>query len=171
MIKFENGDVTKAVPDEGNILLIPHVVNSHGIMGSGVAWALMNRWIEVHDNYVKWFNRNIYNDKLRGGSFYFDLGEIQLVPVEENIIVVNMVAQKFGEDKILGRNIPPIRIAALEECIERVSDFIERNKDQSFEIAAPKFGSLRAGGDWDKDIFPLIKKHWDWYKVTIYEYN
>lgn len=171
MIKYVSGNVLDAVPDDGNILLIPHVVNSHGIMGSGVAWALMNKWERVHNDYSNWYKRNLYYENLLNRTVYFDLGEIQFVPVESNKFVINMVAQKFGEDNILGRNIPPIRIAALEECIERVADFIERNKDQSFEIAAPKFGSLRAGGDWDKDIFPLIKKHWDWYKVTIYEYS
>ena len=160
-IEFIKGDVTKVFPNEKKI--IPHVVNSQGIMGSGVAYGLYQKWSQVKTDYEYWYNKKSDDFK------HFDLGEIQIVQVNRNTIVINMIAQKLGTDRICGEQIPPIRLWALKECIMRVKDFILDFPE--YKIVAPKFGSLRAGGDFNRDILPMIEKYWGDFDVTICEFE
>lgn len=156
MFKVVKGDVTKVFPNENKV--IPHIVNSHGIMGSGVAYGLYQKWPKVKYEYYTWYD-----------TVDFDLGEIQPLKVNENTYVINMVAQKLGIEVICGKVVPPIRLWALKECLLRVVDFMDDHPE--YKIVAPKFGSLRSGGDWDKDIYPMIEKYWEGFDVTICEYE
>lgn len=167
MIKYIRGDVTKVFPNEKKI--IPHIVNSHGIMGSGVAYGLYQRWPKVKQNYEYWYANKFHSCKSSLKSIAFDLGEIQIVDVDDNTVVINMIAQKLGYDLIDGKQVPPIRLWALKECLMRVFDFAIVYSD--YKIVAPKFGSLRAGANWDKDIVPMIEKYWENLDVTICEYE
>jgi hypothetical protein len=167
-IEFIKGDVTKVFPNEKKI--IPHVVNSHGIMATGVAYGLYSKWPKVKEQYNYWYeNRYHHPRKISDDAIVFDLGENQAVYVDQNTIVINMVAQKLGTNLICGIQVPPIRLWALKECIMKVRDFMMVNED--YKIVAPKFGSLRAGGCFDRDILPMIEKYWGDFDVTICEFE
>lgn len=161
-IKYVAGNIIDLIHDADKAnekIIVPHIVNSHGIMGSGVAKALYDAFPIVKSQYVHFF-------KTDPG---FDLGEVQFVQCKENIRVANMIAQKFGTKIINGETIPPIRYWALKECMKIVKDHLQRWPQ--YRIIAPEFGSLRAGGDFTGVIIPMINNIWDNLDVTICTYK
>ena len=150
-LKFINGDVREPIGESNKVIC--HIVNDQGLMGSGVARSLFEKWPRVREVYLKW-----YNAKLD-----FGLGKTILVRCEDDILVANMVAQHMvGVDE---NGNPPIRYDALIECL--------RGLPQMYSIHIPyKMGADRAGGDWDiieKIIInELCSKDID---VTIYKWN
>lgn len=168
------GDVT-CVKKNG-IQILCHVSNSIGIHGSGVVVALAQNLPLSMKSYEKWYENRNYNCKYRNEKIPFELGEVQFVDTGINdIIVANCVAQKGpGRYKVLnGESIPPIRLWSLKECMIEVADLAKEliSRDKQVTIIGPKFGSLRAGGDWNKDIVPLINEVWSDLNVVIYEYQ
>src|SRR5690606_11074838 len=84
------------------------------------------------------------------------LGEVQFVKVSDNVIIANMVGQSgVIETSMGGKSFKPIRYTALAKCMEEVFNYISQNviyprydrEGYSWSIHAPKFGSLRAGGN------------------------
>ena len=152
---------------DSEIVIIPHIVNTLGIMGAGVALGLKNKWKEVYDSYK--YSLTVYYNK--GNS----LGTISIADVEDDIFVFNMVAQN-GLKSI--NNPKPIKYLALIKCMEEVVISIEimktkiPYKDKKFVIHSPKFGNLRAGGNFSF-ILELIEEIWidKGYDVVIYEYR
>jgi O-acetyl-ADP-ribose deacetylase (regulator of RNase III) len=139
-LKYVEGDVTKPIGE--GIKLICHIVNDQGLMGSGVARSLFQKWGKVRTRYIDW-----YENSKSGERVDFDLGSIQLVNVEPDIAVFNMVAQHMvGRDE---KGYPPIRYDALINCLRDVAQFIASSYiKQSIHIPY-KMGADRAGGDWD----------------------
>ena len=80
------------------------------------------------------------------------LGVIQSVPVEDDITIINMVAQ---HDIKSIDNVPPIRYESLEVCLSTVYKLAY---EQKYSIHMPRIGAVRSGGDWDK-IEKIIKKY------------
>jgi len=153
MIKYVNGDVTEPI-GEGRKLII-QCVNNLGIMGAGVARAIMIKWPIVREKYVKWSKKDD-----------FILGNIQTVSVEPKIVVVNMIGQHgvgFSD------GVAPIRYDAIEECLEKV---IELANKYNASIHAPRFGAGLAGGDWNI-IENILKTKLEntAIEVTIYDYE
>ena len=159
MLAYMQGNVTEVNPVNKPII-IPHIVNDIGAMGSGVARALYEKWPLVRSQYMEWSQDS-----------EFKLGKTQIINVEKDIYVANMVAQ---HSLISKDNPTPIKYDALEQCMEDVNFYANildtEDKQRVCEICAPKFGSLRAGGDWNK-IEKLINNVWKDLDVTIYEYS
>ena len=131
-IKYINGDVR--CPSQNGYKLIIHCCNDIGAMGAGVALSIAKKWPIVKQAYRNW-----HKDQPQS----FKLGEIQRVPVEEDISVVNMIGQHgigFKDGK------PPIRYEAIRECLKKVCNIC---KKFNCSVHAPKFGSDLAGGNWD----------------------
>lgn len=168
MIHYVKGDVTN--PNIDGLKILPHIVNSRGIMGSGVAYGIAKRWPHVKEEYEDWYQKHLYTNSYDDTPNSFDLGENQFVIASDNTIVVNMLAQKLGTQFIGGKSVPPIRLWALRECIMKVADFCNSLQTE-FTLTCPKFGSLRAGGDFNKDILPIIKDYLIDFNVTIFEYQ
>lgn len=148
---YKQGDVTN--PTESGNLFIIHCCNDIPCMGSGVALALMNKWPQVREEYMKWgeygqsYDKSWVSDKFR-------LGEIQILDVKELDddsfwCVVNMIGQR---DVCYFEDMPPIRYEAIKECLWKIRRTIEgwRDNEGPINIVAPKFGSHLAGGDWNK---------------------
>lgn len=75
------------------------------------------------------------------------LGNVQIVPVEDDITVINMIAQHDVRPmNINGVIVPPIRYDALLECLKKIN---EEAIKLNATIHAPKFGAGLAGGDWN----------------------
>lgn len=66
----------------GNKVIV-HICNDEGRWGGGFVLAISKRWNEPEKQYKEW---------IRSGKG--KLGEIQFVPVEKDIVVVNMIAQE-----------------------------------------------------------------------------
>jgi O-acetyl-ADP-ribose deacetylase (regulator of RNase III) len=143
------GDVTEYIPQfEEEIVIIPHVCNNLGVMGSGVALALKNKWNIIEKEYKNiCLNNKDYNKSI--------LGKTDFVKVNDNLIIANMIAQNnlFNNHN----NTRPLNYRALAICMENVYKYCKQYKN--FAIHTPKFGSLRSGGNWDF-ILELIEDFW-----------
>jgi len=156
-IKYITGDATRPVGDGKKIII--HVCNNcrPGAWGSGFVLAISKLWKQPEVQYRKWSKGHISTPK-------YELGQVQFVKVEDDIVIGNMI----GQDGIgMKKGVPPIRYSAIDKCLEKVGIAALRN---DATIHAPRFGSDRAGGDWDK-IEELIIKNISSknIEVTIYD--
>jgi len=140
-IRYVKGDATQPIGD-GRKLLI-HCCNNcqPGKWGSGFVMAISRVWKEPEVQYRKWSRGHAKGPK-------FELGAVQFVKVEDDIVIGNMLGQE-GIKKKGGH--PPIRYSAIAKCLEKVKKAALSN-DAS--VHAPKFGADRAGGNWN-----IIEQH------------
>lgn len=139
-IKYIKGDATK--PHGLGKKLIIHCCNSIDCWGSGFVIALSKRWPEPEIEYHNWYK----NGK------DFKLGNINVVQVEPDIYVANMIGQRGVG---MQNGIPPISYDAIEWCLDRVYMWCKPN---NASVHAPRFGSDRAGGDWNIIESIIIEK-------------
>ncbi|MGN6492963.1 MAG: macro domain-containing protein [Agriterribacter sp.] len=137
-IKYTKGDATSPV-SIGNKIIV-HVCNDVGGWGKGFVTAISAKWKSPELAYRKW-----YQSKQN-----FELGEVQLVKVEEDIWVGNLIAQK--DIKKAKDGTPPIRYDAIDKALETIaSEAIKLNAS----IHMPRIGCGLAGGKWGK-VEPII---------------
>lgn len=143
MIEYRRGDATLPVGDGKKIIV--HVCNNIGRWGRGFVVALSKRWSEPEEAYKQWHAEKKDND--------FMLGNIQLVPVEDDDLwVANMVGQIGIRKKY--HQLPPVRYGAVESCLQKVADAA---CEMEASIHMPRIGCGYGGGKWHK-IEPIIQK-------------
>lgn len=139
-IKYIIGDVREPIGDGRKIIC--HCCNDLGVMGSGVALALLKKWPDVRSEYIKWAK----NGKItfKGKDIPFELGKVQYIRAEKDIAVANMIAQ---HDVVAKDGLPPIRYSELEQCLVNVADVcIEYGASAHIPYL---MGCDRAGGKWE----------------------
>ena len=146
-IKFFNGDLLGSKAD-----IIGHQCNARGVMGSGVALAIKNRYPEVYQSYRKFFEEG----KLK-------LGKVDFARTTDGNIVANMCGQdRYGKD---GKQYTDYE--ALEKCFDKTARYMKENGLTT--IAFPyKIGCGTGGGDWDV-VFGLIKEYFGDFTVEIWQ--
>jgi hypothetical protein len=160
-IEYLSGvDVREPVDEGRKIKIIGHVCNSLGVMGSGVAKALFDKWPQVRSKYIKWSKAN---DHLGQN---FELGKTQLVFVEEDVIVANIIGQLgVGPEK---DGSPPVRYFALREGCNYI-----RRACQHYDATAHfpyLMGCDLAGGKWE-EVEKIIKEELIDHNVSTYVYD
>lgn len=145
---------------EGNIFnsgadAILHQVNCQGVMGSGIAKQVKEKYPSVYSNY-RW--RCCLND----GSTSKLLGNIQSCAVGLDKYIVNLFAQdKYGRD---GRCYTDYN--ALRACFRQVNEEFTGKT-----VAIPYMMSCgRGGGDWNI-VSKIIEDEMKDCDVTIYRFN
>lgn len=146
-IKYVEGDLFQHVPDDSlQTIVLTHVCNDKGAMGSGFVIPLAKHYPRAKESYLEWAHSN-------EPEMPFQQGEVQFVEVRKDplplIFVANMVAQTLGGPH-------PLSYDSLEKCMEKVANFAERFQAR---IVAPLFGSGLAGGSWPK-IEHMICQQW-----------
>lgn len=162
---YLRGDATS--PRGGDPMIIPHVVNTEGGWGKGFVLALSKKWDGPEAKYRAWSRYRELPSRMEHGKIVmtsgpFQLGEVQLVQVEEHLFVANMIAQ-FGYKT--GSKVPPIRYEALAKCLGILRGYANQFKAS---IHMPRIGTGLAGGTWDK-IEPLIQANLAGIPVTVYD--
>ncbi|MCW3160723.1 macro domain-containing protein [Chryseobacterium oryctis] len=151
-IHYLKGDAT--APKVYGNKIITHICNDVGGWGKGFVLAISKRWKNPESEYRNWFKK----------GENFNLGEIQLVSVENDIWVCNMIAQH----KITTHTkVPPIRYEAVEKCLEKLAD--EALKINA-SIHMPRIGCGLAGGKWEEIeniIFETLLKN----NIDVYVYD
>lgn len=132
MINYKIGDATK--PEGNGLKIIPHICNDLGAWGSGFVMALSKRWDGPESAYREW-----------AGSGNMHLGGVQPVRVEDDITVLNMVAQH----ETIRTNPKPIDYEALLTCLEKVHKYCLVRYNQNPSIHMPRIGCDRARGKWE----------------------
>jgi O-acetyl-ADP-ribose deacetylase (regulator of RNase III) len=122
--------------------------------------AVSKRWPETRERYLEWYNDRAEDDNA------FKLGNVQVIPVEKYIWVVNMVAQRGIKT---GSNGVPIRYPALKSCLEKVAEFIQTIQDMPVSVHMPRIGCGLAGGKWEA-VEPLIVETLSACPVYVYDY-
>lgn len=150
MIEIIDGDIFNCDAD-----VILHQVNCRGVMGSGVAKQVREKFPWVYGRYKKTCDKHKkYKTRL--------LGHVQEVFIDEDRVIVNLFAQEnFGYD---GKCYTDYN--ALESCLYIVNDEYKGRK-----IAIPYLmGCHRGGGNWDY-VYSLIEKCLSDCDVTLYKYT
>jgi O-acetyl-ADP-ribose deacetylase (regulator of RNase III) len=139
-IHYLQGDATS--PQAKGNKIIAHICNDLGGWGRGFVLAVSRRWKEPEAAYRAWHRNRTDND--------FGLGAVQFVPVEPDIWIANMIAQRGMRT---GSEGPPIRYEAVDECLRKLSNFA---LEQAGSVHMPRIGCGLAGGRWER-IEPLIE--------------
>lgn len=143
-IEIVRGDATNPTGEGKKI--IAHIANDIGKMGAGFVLPLIKKYPKVREQYLSLFE----------SEESLILGSVQFVPVEADVHVANMIAQRgigFMKDGSPA-GCPPIRYDALLKCLRRVG---EKAKELNAVVHGPKFGAGLSGGNWEI-ISMLIEK-------------
>jgi len=128
-ILYIEGDVTKPIGDDNKLII--HCCNDIGKMGAGVAKVLYCKWPEVRKQYLQCKD--------------FNLGNVQFVKVESDIVVCNMIGQ---HDIRTMNKVAPIRYGAMNKCLEKI---MIASKNNNASVHCPYLmGAALAGGSWDR---------------------
>lgn len=142
-INYVIGDATK--PQGEGMKFITHCCNNIGGWGSGFVVALSRMWGMPELMYRKAFQER--PEEMREA-----LGTIQVVPVEKDVIVVNIIGQRGTISK---ENPKPIDYDAIREGLRKTNEIMEKHKKPS--LHAPRLGCGLAGGDW-AEIEKILKE-------------
>ena len=140
-IKYIKGDAT--APQAKGVKIIAHICNNLGGWGKGFVLSISKRWELPEQEYRKWHRNRSKND--------FELGNIQLIQVQNYIYVVNMIGQQGMKT---GSNGVPIRYEAVKKCLEKLAKEADA---LNASVHMPRIGCGLAGGKWEK-IEPLIQE-------------
>lgn len=131
-IIYCNGNLLDAQTD-----VIAHQVNCQGVMGSGVAKQIRDKWPCVYDNYVSYcYDYITCTNEL--------LGECQLVQINDNQHVANLFGQNYyGRD---GK-----RYTSYDGIHDALVSLASQMKDNGMEsLALPyNMSSCLGGADWE----------------------
>jgi O-acetyl-ADP-ribose deacetylase (regulator of RNase III) len=132
---------------EGWIL---HGVNCKGVMGSGIAKALRDKYPEIHPVYKGLCNSHGVDN----------LGTTCSVEINPLLVVVNCFTQaSFGYDK----SVTYADASALRNCLNSVLDqllFLEDFYPESlpFNIYLPRIGCGLGGLDWETEVKYVVNE-------------
>jgi O-acetyl-ADP-ribose deacetylase (regulator of RNase III) len=129
MIYYKIGDATRPVTPGPKIIC--HICNDIGAWGAGFVLAVSKRWNAPEDSY-------------RECPEEWVLGKTQIVPVEDDILVANMIAQHGITGMYDG---PPIRYDALRTCLRNVNEVATQS---AATLHMPRIGCGLAGGEWSQ---------------------
>ena len=165
MIKFVKGDLLDATED-----VIMHQVNCQGVMNSGVAKQIREKWPEVFEQYQSFCCAC-------GMQNCDPLGRVQIAEINSPNIaskrqfVANIFAQRFyGYNGKRFTDDDAFRSAVRDlglilRCAKETQAFMH----SSPSVAAPyKIGCGLGGGDWDT-ILEIIEEELGDFNVVIYQ--
>ncbi|RXZ77952.1 Appr-1-p processing protein [Paenibacillaceae bacterium] len=147
MIKLIEGDLLQATED-----IIGHQVNCKGVMGSGVAKQLSDKYSDLLVTYKAFIE--MHSPKI--------LGKCQFTAVDNySKIVANLFAQDgYGYGKQF------TDLSALKATLTDLKFFAKRH---NYSVALPyKIGSDRGGADWNV-VKGIIAEVFEDYEVTLYK--
>lgn len=156
MINYVTGDSIYP-PGEG-LKVITHICNNKDRWGAGFALELSKRWSRPEAMY-----HHLYSGQ--EGVSMPRLGDIHVVLVEVDIVVVNMVAQNGLPSK---NNPKPCDLPALKNCLMTLKHRLDDAKIKP-SIHMPKIGTGFGGRDWTLEIEPIVDSTIALkYNVTVY---
>lgn len=120
---------------------IAHGVNCQGVMGSGVAKVLLDKYPEVRSKYLRSYERM---ERMMLESTEEMLGTVQFVDCRDKIVLNMFTQDRYGYD-----NKQYVSYEAIKDCFEGLTKYFSENNSEIVTIAIPKIGCGLAGGEWD----------------------
>jgi len=154
MIEIETKTGNLLNVERGHIV---HGCNAQGVMGSGVALAVKQKYPEVFKDYVE---RHAKSTPDEPGLV---LGDAYAVTVKNNELVIwNAITQN-----LYGTGHRQVNYDAVETCFAKINNLIGQYKDYfPTEVHIPLIGAGRGGGNWEI-IREIIEQTMD-YPVTLW---
>lgn len=156
----KNGDLLNEKCD-----IICHQVNCQGVMGSGIALQIKNKWPKVFREYYEYVN--MIKEWKDGGVPL--LGRCSLVNIKDCSDNIEWVANIFGQ-YFYGTDRRHTDYIAFEKCLLFIRDFVYEEYGyygKQCVIGFPyKIGCDRGGGEWNI-VYDLIKKTFEKENVII----
>lgn len=150
MIKIVEGNLLNATED-----IIGHQVNCMGVMGSGVAKALREKYSDLYPEYQRYCRQVVNNLDL--------LGCCQITKVQNRY-----VANLFGQLSYGRGRTRYTRYKSLRAALSKLKEF---GRKSGYSIALPyNIGCGLANGDWEV-VYKMIDEVFEDYKVTLYKLN
>ncbi|MEE1302742.1 MAG: macro domain-containing protein [Bacteroidales bacterium] len=124
--------------------IICHQVNCQGVMGSGVAKQVREKYPPVYRAYKEWCDKE-EPEELLGKSQFVPLMNLWQQPKEDELLgIINIFGQlDYGYGKC------HTDYDALKHAFERINLFIHLFEYQPIIAFPYKFGCARGGGDWN----------------------
>lgn len=134
--------------------IIAHVCNDQGGWGAGFTGMLSRRWDLPEANY----RAQVFE------SLPYMLGTTMIIPVEDDIQVANMIAQRGYRSPT---NRVPLDYAALSRCLSHVATVARQTGST---VHMPRIGCGLGGGNWSvvRDRINIFLTSHD-IDVTIYD--
>ena len=166
MVTFHNGNILDSGAD-----IICHQVNCQGAMNSGVAKAIRQKWPKVYTEYKAKcdYEEATVNDLYGKYESPIDwseclLGDIQVVLVDENKVVINMFAQQYyGYDQKRYTSYD-----AFWYCLDRIKRVINPEKTIAFPA---RIGCVRGGANWNVILTMIEEVLGADYNVEIWDFD
>lgn len=140
-----DGDATCPNIDPTAHNCIIHICNVQGFWGAGFAKSLNVKWKQPRREYIKM-------------KHLLELGDIQVIAVDDSISVINMIAQDGINSKWYDGGTKKTRVdyAALEKCLQNVKKHYAVVQGRIC-VHMPQIGAGLAGGNW-QEIKKLIQR-------------
>lgn len=152
-IEFINGCLLDAL-DNGDVTCIGHITNTRGVMGSGLAKGIKERYPSVYKDY-----RELYQ-KIGGGVDLLGCSQICCIDPEGVKTVFNLHAQlDYGTHK------RQLNYGALGACFYEMLTDLHSKDIVGFPYL---LGCGLAGGDWSI-VLEMIKYYFKDHTVKIYK--
>lgn len=132
-IEYLNGDLF-ALAKEHNIRYIAHGVNCQGVMGSGFAKQIRDKFPEVYEYYKVTCKKPTLKESL--------LGSIQPIMVSNNVVINCFTQLEFGSDKQF------CSYDAIAECMDAIDTTLDTTLSVR-KVIMPKIGAGLGGGNWE----------------------
>lgn len=133
MLKVIEGDLLDI--EEG---ILAHQCNCQGVMGSGIALAIKNKWPKVYELYRDQYDTYVSWAKF-GETPEAQLGRLQVVAVGDQLAVANVYGQS-----LYGASSRKTNYGAVAKAIHLLADY------RSQQIYVPYLmGCGLGGGDWE----------------------
>ncbi len=150
-ITYIEGDATEPVTNKvAELKFLVHCCNDIGAWGAGFVLAITRKWKEPHLAYANW---RYGIDNIYRTTGPFQLGEVQFVPVDDSIVVCNLIGQHSiaGSPNVHNQGSAPVRYEAIELGLAKIRLAMHGMEECGHECSfhSPKFGADRAGGEWN----------------------
>lgn len=150
-IEIINGDLLDAF-DKGEVNHIGHVTNCFGVMGSGIAKSVRERYPQVYEAY-------------RELAFEFECGK-DLLGVHQPVYLSTLrCVHNLHAQYAFGSVSRDLNYGALAFCLQQMSEEIVTRETIGFPY---KLGSDRAKGDWNI-VLEMIEFYFKYHNVKIYK--
>lgn len=161
MVTYKNGNLLNSKCN-----VICHQVNCQGVMGSGIAKQIRNRFPMCYENYKEFVTRNGKENCLGDVYFYRERGDV-------------VIANMFSQFNYLPRDIKHTDYDAFRSCCGYIKQFLNFDNFNSYDhmkqvrIGFPYgIGCGLGGGDWGV-IRGIIEEEFssNMYNVEIWKYE
>lgn len=157
-IQYFEGDLLESGCD-----YICHQVNCQGVMGSGIAKSIREKWPVVFEKY-KIFLDNPFRQAGTGCYQVYPLGQIQYVDVNDKQTVINMFSQQnYGYDNQ--------RYTSYDAFVDALCE-IRKGVPKGSRIGFPYgIGCVRGGASWNIIHDMIAEELGNDYQVEIWRFD